>query len=54
MNIVAKAYGLQSIDMVCIDYKDRGYLEEECRDGHELGFDGKQAVSGSGVGRWTG
>lgn len=45
MNLIAKAYGLSAIDMVCIDYKDDKYLEEECIDGHELGFDGKQAVS---------
>ncbi|CAO1631518.1 unnamed protein product [Parajaminaea phylloscopi] len=44
MNLIAKAYGLQAIDMVCIDYKDQNYLEEECVDGHELGFDGKQAI----------
>lgn len=30
--------------MVCIDYKDAAYLEEECREGAELGFSGKQAI----------
>lgn len=45
MALMAKAYGLTAIDMVCIDYKDEAYLEEESRDGMELGFDGKQAVS---------
>lgn len=30
--------------MVCIDYKDEAYLSEECQDGRELGFDGKQAI----------
>ncbi len=30
--------------MVCVDYKDQEYLAEECRDGRELGFDGKQAI----------
>ncbi|KAF8326833.1 Pyruvate/Phosphoenolpyruvate kinase-like domain-containing protein [Cantharellus anzutake] len=40
----SKAFGLQSIDMVCVDYKDPGYLLEECRDGRALGYDGKQAI----------
>lgn len=44
--LIAKAYGgLGAIDMVCIDYKDDEYLREECRDGNEIGYDGKQAVS---------
>ncbi|PWN21978.1 Phosphoenolpyruvate/pyruvate domain-containing protein [Microstroma glucosiphilum] len=44
--LIAKAYGgLGAIDMVCIDYKDEEYLREECRDGNEIGYDGKQAVS---------
>lgn len=30
--------------MVCIDYKDMAYLEEECGDGANLGFDGKQVI----------
>lgn len=46
MALTAKAYGMAAIDMVCIDYKDDEYLREECRDGMEIGFDGKQAVSG--------
>ncbi|KAG9032825.1 hypothetical protein FRB95_000991 [Tulasnella sp. JGI-2019a] len=40
----AKAYGIQAIDMVCVDYKDPEYLAEECEDGRRLGFDGKQAI----------
>ncbi|SHO76049.1 Uncharacterized protein MSYG_0384 [Malassezia sympodialis ATCC 42132] len=40
----ARAYGLQAIDMVCIEYKDKAYLEDECRDGADLGFDGKQVI----------
>ena len=44
MATIAKAYGLQAIDMVCIEYKDDAYLREECRDGASLGFDGKQAI----------
>ncbi|CAL1713375.1 unnamed protein product [Somion occarium] len=42
--ITAKAFGLQAIDMVCVNYKDLKYLEEECQDGRELGFTGKQAI----------
>ena len=30
--------------MVCIDYQDLDYLREECTEGAELGFDGKQAI----------
>lgn len=51
MALVAKAYGLSAIDMVCIDYKDQEYLREECRDGMEIGYDGKQAVSAAKTGR---
>ncbi|KAJ3830638.1 citrate lyase beta subunit [Lentinula raphanica] len=39
--IAAKAFGLESIDMVCIHYKDLEYLKEECEDGRRLGFSGK-------------
>ncbi|KAJ7212309.1 citrate lyase beta subunit [Mycena pura] len=42
--IAAKAFGLNAIDMVCVNYKDRAYLEDECRDGRQLGFTGKQAI----------
>lgn len=49
MSLVAKARGLSAIDMVCVDYRDEAYLEEECQDGREIGFDGKQAVSS----RWA-
>ncbi|KOS14150.1 citrate lyase beta subunit [Malassezia pachydermatis] len=41
---IAKAYQLQAIDMVCIEYKDEAYLHEECEEGAMLGFDGKQAI----------
>ncbi|EPQ27754.1 uncharacterized protein PFL1_04891 [Pseudozyma flocculosa PF-1] len=44
MATIAKAHNLAAIDMVCIDYKDMAYLEEECDDGKELGYDGKQAI----------
>ncbi|PCH40142.1 citrate lyase beta subunit [Wolfiporia cocos MD-104 SS10] len=42
--ITAKAFGLNAIDMVCVNYKDLEYLKEECEDGHRLGFNGKQAI----------
>lgn len=42
--ITARAFGLESIDMVCVDYKDLDYLKEECTDGRRLGFTGKQAI----------
>jgi len=42
--ITAKAFGLDAIDMVCVNYKDLGYLKEECEDGRRLGFNGKQAI----------
>lgn len=38
------AYGLQSIDLVCIDYKNNEQLIKECQSGFALGFDGKQAI----------
>lgn len=40
----AKAYNLQAIDLVCIDYKDQDILREECIEGRQMGFDGKQAI----------
>ncbi|KAJ6600616.1 citrate lyase beta subunit [Mycena sp. CBHHK59/15] len=42
--IAAKAFGLDAIDMVCVNYKDLEYLREECQDGRQLGFTGKQAI----------
>jgi len=42
--VTAKAFGLQAIDMVCINYKDPEYLLAECTDGRRLGFTGKQAI----------
>ncbi|PWN38218.1 beta subunit of citrate lyase, partial [Meira miltonrushii] len=44
MATIAKAYDLQAIDMVCIDYKDLEYLQEEAQEGRSFGFDGKQAI----------
>lgn len=40
----ACAFGLQSIDLVCMDYKSQEILVEECREGREMGFTGKQAI----------
>ncbi|KAJ6509006.1 citrate lyase beta subunit [Mycena sanguinolenta] len=42
--IAAKAFGLEAIDMVCVNYKDLDYLRDECKDGRQLGFTGKQAI----------
>ncbi|KAF8635957.1 hypothetical protein AX15_000123 [Amanita polypyramis BW_CC] len=42
--IAARAFGLEAIDMVCINYKDSDILEDECKDGRRLGFTGKQAI----------
>ena len=37
----AKAFGIQAIDMACVNYKDPDLLREESEDGRRLGFDGK-------------
>lgn len=42
--IAARAFGLQSIDMVHVDYKNKDGLIEECQSARRLGFDGKQAI----------
>ncbi|KAI9067859.1 citrate lyase beta subunit [Trametes sanguinea] len=47
--VTAKAFGLQAIDMVCVNYKDLEYLRDECEDGRRLGFTGKQAIHPSQV-----
>ncbi|KIK03329.1 hypothetical protein K443DRAFT_676816 [Laccaria amethystina LaAM-08-1] len=47
--IAAKAFGLDAIDMVCVNYKDLETLKDECRDGRHLGFTGKQAIHPSQV-----
>ncbi|GJE91756.1 citrate lyase beta subunit [Phanerochaete sordida] len=44
ISITARVFGLESIDMVCVDYKDLEYLKDECDDGRRLGFTGKQAI----------
>ncbi|KXS18045.1 beta subunit of citrate lyase [Gonapodya prolifera JEL478] len=40
----ASAAGVQAIDLVCMDYKSEKVLEEECTEGREWGFTGKQAI----------
>ncbi|KAJ7164637.1 Pyruvate/Phosphoenolpyruvate kinase-like domain-containing protein [Mycena crocata] len=47
--IAAKAFGLNAVDMVCVNYKDADYLKDECQDGRRLGFTGKQAIHPSQV-----
>jgi len=47
--IAAKAFRLDSIDMVCVQYQDLGTLQDECIDGRQLGFRGKQAIHPSQV-----
>ena len=42
--LTAKAYGLQAIDMVHIDFKNLDDLQRECQHGFEMGFTGKQAI----------
>ncbi|KAI7850368.1 Pyruvate/Phosphoenolpyruvate kinase-like domain-containing protein [Circinella umbellata] len=40
----ATAYGLQSLDLVCVDFQNPEVLKEECKEGREFGFTGKQAI----------
>ncbi|KAI9353244.1 Pyruvate/Phosphoenolpyruvate kinase-like domain-containing protein [Zopfochytrium polystomum] len=40
----AKANALQAIDLVCVDYKKTDVLREECTEGRDFGFTGKQAI----------
>ncbi|GJJ15673.1 hypothetical protein Clacol_009951 [Clathrus columnatus] len=39
--LAAKAFDLQAIDMVCINYKDKDVLKQECAEGRRLGYSGK-------------
>ncbi|KAJ8292812.1 Citramalyl-CoA lyase, mitochondrial [Rhodotorula toruloides] len=44
---VAHAYGLAAFDLVCVKYKGdeaQQVLADECREGREMGFTGKQAI----------
>jgi citrate lyase subunit beta-like protein len=40
----AKAYGLQAIDLVCMDFKNADILAVECLSGRQLGFTGKVVI----------
>ncbi|EGG20677.1 citrate lyase subunit beta-like protein [Cavenderia fasciculata] len=40
----AIAFGLQAIDMVCINFKDLDVLRKEAKEGVQMGFHGKQAI----------
>jgi len=42
--VAAKAFGIEAIDMVCLDYQGALTLQGECQNGRELGFTGKQAI----------
>ncbi|RWS04509.1 citrate lyase subunit beta-like protein: mitochondrial [Dinothrombium tinctorium] len=42
--LTAKAYGLQAIDIVYIDYKDLEGLKEQALEGANMGYTGKQAI----------
>jgi citrate lyase subunit beta-like protein len=42
--ITAKAYSLQAIDMVHINFRDLNELKNECITGRQLGFTGKHAI----------
>jgi citrate lyase subunit beta-like protein len=42
--IAAKAFGLQAIDMVHINFRDLDGLKVECEGGRQMGFTGKQAI----------
>ncbi|KAF8513747.1 Pyruvate/Phosphoenolpyruvate kinase-like domain-containing protein [Gautieria morchelliformis] len=42
--LATKAFQLQAIDMVCVNYKDKEILRQECEEGRRLGFNGKQAI----------
>lgn len=40
----AVAFGIEAIDMVCIDFKDSEALSAECIAGFNLGFTGKVLI----------
>ena len=41
---VAKAFNLEAIDMVCVDFRDPDVLQAECASGVALGYTGKYAI----------
>ncbi|XP_029460361.1 citramalyl-CoA lyase, mitochondrial [Rhinatrema bivittatum] len=42
--VIAKAFGLQAIDLVYIDYQDEDGLQKQSREGAQMGFTGKQVI----------
>ncbi|XP_041128462.1 citramalyl-CoA lyase, mitochondrial [Polyodon spathula] len=42
--VIAKAFGLQAIDLVYIDYQDEEGLRRQSREGALMGFTGKQVI----------
>ncbi|XP_024919634.1 citramalyl-CoA lyase, mitochondrial isoform X3 [Cynoglossus semilaevis] len=42
--VTTKAFGLQAIDLVYIDYKDEAGLRQQAREGALMGFTGKQVI----------
>lgn len=40
----AKAYNLDALDMVCIDFNDNERFRRECTEGARMGFNGKQVI----------
>lgn len=47
--IAAKAFELEAVDMVCVDFRNLETLKDECIDARQLGFTGKQAIHPSQV-----
>uniref|UniRef100_V9L359 Citramalyl-CoA lyase, mitochondrial n=1 Tax=Callorhinchus milii TaxID=7868 RepID=V9L359_CALMI len=47
--VTAKAFGLQAIDLVYIDYKDEEGLYRQSREGALMGFTGKQVIHPSQI-----
>ena len=41
---IAKAYNLQAIDMVCVQFRNPEILQEEAQEAREMGFTGKQVI----------
>lgn len=42
--VVAKAFGLQAVDLVYIDFRDEEGLRRQAREGAAMGFTGKQVI----------
>uniref|UniRef100_L7LZW2 Citramalyl-CoA lyase, mitochondrial n=1 Tax=Rhipicephalus pulchellus TaxID=72859 RepID=L7LZW2_RHIPC len=47
--VLAKAYGLQAVDMVTIDLKNEELLRRQCAEGAAMGFTGKQVIHPSQI-----